>query len=639
MPNDEEQALQWKKRYFSALEKLEQVEQQSADTETLLRRSLSRISLALDGFDGQLDKQLDSLRNSIRSGRKPLYIGQLSEEISTRGQAVSQQQQSQPKNPQLLLSLLEKLTLPSALHKQRTILRKELSHKHAEQQIKTHIDALALLLRAAQNAEKTDTDTPATSAQPAPHTSSQKKSESEGGFLSRLFTSSEKQHKDDTKPQIDTQPLKQLLSEVSLPSPYAEQLNEINSKFNSSTDEADLNQLVSRLAELLSKLPEEHNQPGDTEVEREQPSETAEGILLQLLERITLVDPYAQELEKLRETILTTEKDQLDFSQILESLARLISHAQSLSQSEKQALEGFLLNITDTLDQIDSNIRGAQGHQNQLRQSSEKLDSAVKTEVSDMQTSVLEMNDLTELKQCIQSRLSTINQHLDSFKKENETRHEQMEHAMESMVNQIIKVESESNSLQKALEEQRNKAIKDPLTGVSNRLAYEEFIQTEYSRWQRFQHGLTMIIWDIDHFKRVNDNFGHQAGDKALTIVAQLLKNRLRKVDYLARFGGEEFVSLLPETEIEPALMVANKLREAVAKTEFHFSDKSVPLTISCGLAQFREGDTPDTVFQRADAALYQAKEAGRNCCKKEGETDKPALGGHTDRSRQGVSD
>ncbi len=635
MPNDEEQALQWKKKYFSALEKLEHVEQQSADTETLLRRSLSRISLALDGFDSQLDKQLDSLRNSIRSGRKPLYIGQLSEEISTRGQTISQQQQSQPKNPQLLLSLLEKLTLPSALHKQQAILRKELTHKHAEQQIKTHIDALALLLRAAQNAEKTSTDAPALSAQSTTDSPSQKKSESEGGFLSRLFTSSEKQRKDDVKPQTDTQPLKQLLSEVSLPSPYSEQLAEINSKFNSSTDEADLNQLVSRLAELLSKLPAECNQPNDTEGESQQPSETAEGVLLQLLERITLVDPYAQELEKLRETILTTEKNQLDFSQILESLARLISHAQSLSQSEKQALEGFLLNITDTLDQIDSNIRGAQGHQNQLRQSGEKLDSAVKTEVSDMQASVLEMNDLTELKQCIQSRLSTINQHLDRFKKENETRHEQMEHAMESMVNQIIKVESESNSLQKALEEQRNKAIKDPLTGVSNRLAYEEFIQTEYRRWQRFQHGLTMIVWDIDHFKRVNDNFGHQAGDKALTIVAQLLKNRLRKVDYLARFGGEEFVSLLPETEIEPALMVANKLREAIAETEFHFNDKRVPLTISCGLAQFREDDTPETVFQRADAALYQAKEAGRNCCKKEGETDKPALGGHTDRSRQ----
>ncbi len=630
MPNNEDQALQWKKKYFSALEKLEQTEQQSADTETLLRRSLSRISLALDGFDSQLDKQLDSLRSSIRSGRKPLYIGQLSEEISTRCQTVSQQQQSQPKNPQLLLSLLEKLTLPSALHKQQTILRKELSHKHASQQIETHIDALALLLRAAQNAEQTSTETQKiTPPQETTTTSAPKEPEPEGGFLSRLFTSSEKQRKGDVKPQTNTQPFKQLLSEVSLPSPYAEQLNEINAKFNNSTDEADLNHSISKLADLLSKLPENRDQPDAIEVKGADLSgETAEGVLLQLLDRITLVDPYAQELEKLRETILSTEKGQLDFSQILESLASLISHAQSLSQSEKQALEGFLLNITNTLDQIDSNIRGAQGHQNQLRQSSEKLDSAVKTQVSDMQTSVLEMNDLAELKQCIQSRLSTINQHLDSFKKENKIRYEQMEHAMESMVNQVIKVESESNSLQKALEEQRNRATKDPLTGVNNRLAYEEFIQTEYSRWQRFQHSLTMIIWDIDHFKRVNDDFGHQAGDKALTIVAQLLKNRLRKVDHLARFGGEEFVSLLPETEIEPALMVANKLREAIEKTEFHFNDKRVRLTISCGLAQFREGDTPDTVFQRADAALYQAKEAGRNCCKKEGETDKPALGG-----------
>ncbi len=630
MQDDESQALQWKKKYFSALEKLEQTEQKSADTDTLLRRSLSRLSLALDGFDGQLDKQLDKLRNDIRNGRKPLHIGQLSEEISERGQAVSQQQQSQPKNQQLLLALLEKLSLPGALNKQKTALCRELKHKHADQQINAHIDTLAILLRAAQGANKTDDVSATETPQQAIDTPEAKKESSEGGFLSRLFSSDNKQKMDNTNTQTttNTQPLQQLLNEVSLPSPYAEQLDDLNTKLDNSADEANLTHVVSKLAKLLSALPEERENVSSEKVEPTSPQgETASEVLLQLLDRITLVDPYAQQLEALREEISSKEESQLDFSQILESLATLISHAQSLSQSERQALEGFLLNITDTLDQIDSNIRGTQI--NQLRQSGEQLDSAVKSQVSDIQTSVLEMNNLAELKQCIQSRLQTINQHLDTFREENEEHYQQMEQAVESLADQVIKIESESNSLRKSLEEQRNKATKDPLTGISNRLAYDEFMSNEYSRWQRFQHDLTLIIWDIDHFKQVNDNFGHQAGDKALTIVAKLLKSKLRKVDYLARFGGEEFVSLLPETEVESALMVANKLRNIIAKTEFHFSDQTVPLTISCGLAQFHEGDTPETVFQRADAALYQAKAAGRNQCQTEAEIKTPALGGH----------
>lgn len=630
MQDDENQALQWKKKYFSALEKLEQAEQKSADDDTLLRRSLSRISLALDGFDGPLDKQLDKLRNDIRSGRKTLHIGQLSEEISERGQAVSQQQQSQPKNQQLLLTLLEKLTLPSALNKQKTTLCRELSHKHAGQQINAHIDTLAILLRAAQGANKTNDVTATEAPQQAAEKPKAKKESSEGGFLSRLFSGDDKQKTENTSTQTatSTQPLQQLLSEVSLPSPYSEQLDDLNAKLDNSVDEVDLTHFVSKLAKLLSALPEERKSASNEEAEPTTPQgETASEVLLQLLDRITLVDPYAQQLEALREEISGKEESQLDFSQILESLATLISHAQSLSQSEKQALEGFLLNITDTLDQIDSNIRGTQI--NQLRQSGEQLDSAVKSQVSDIQTSVLEMNNLAELKQCIQSRLQTINQHLDTFREENEERYQQMEQAVGSLADQVIKIESESDSLRKSLEEQRNKATKDPLTGISNRLAYDEFMLNEHSRWQRFQHDLTLIIWDIDHFKRVNDNFGHQAGDKALTIVAKLLKSKLRKVDHLARFGGEEFVSLLPETEIGSALMVANKLRNIIAETEFHFSDQTVPLTISCGLAQFHEGDTPETVFQRADAALYQAKAAGRNQCQTEAKIETPALGGH----------
>jgi diguanylate cyclase len=122
----------------------------------------------------------------------------------------------------------------------------------------------------------------------------------------------------------------------------------------------------------------------------------------------------------------------------------------------------------------------------------------------------------------------------------------------------------------------------------------------------------------VDHFKKINDRYGHQAGDKVLRIIAKRLTDQVRESDFVARYGGEEFVVLLPEADPASALAVAEKLRKSIDDLEFHYRDEPVPITISCGIATFRQNDDPESVFRRADAALYRAKEAGRNCCRSE---------------------
>jgi len=627
MPDENNQAIQWKKKYFSTLEELEKLEQQSADNDTLLRRSLLSLSLALDGFDNKLDQQLDKLRKDIRGGRKPLPLGQASEEVSTLGQQVSRQIQARPQGHQLLLKLLEQLTLPDTLQKQQTSLSKELGQRHAEALVDTHLDKLIILLRAAQAIATKETE--ATSATLAKETA-EPQATSSGSFFGRLFNKEEtppaQTHEaESSQKNVPTsEHLKQLLNEVSLPLPFSEQLNKINQQLKAPLDKSSLNQLISQLAQLLSTLPIK----SDTSNE-ESTTSSINDILLQLLDRITLVDPYAQELQLLREELSATHGDTLDITLFLERLTTLISQAQSLSQDEKQELEGFLLHITETLAEIDSHIRGTQNHQQQAQQSTQQLDDMVQGQVEGIQNSILEVDNLSELKQCIQARLTTIREQVKSFRNDNDARQHIMEQEMTSLVSKVAKIESESKQLKKTLEQQREKSMHDPLTGVSNRLAYEEFLHHEFSSWQRRKHALTMVVWDIDHFKKVNDTFGHQAGDKALTIVAQLLKKRLRDSDYLARYGGEEFVSLLPETSLPAALKLSNELREAIAASEFHYNDQQVLLTISCGLAEFHDDDTPESVFQRADAALYQAKEQGRNCCVVESSIKNPSSGGH----------
>jgi diguanylate cyclase len=126
-----------------------------------------------------------------------------------------------------------------------------------------------------------------------------------------------------------------------------------------------------------------------------------------------------------------------------------------------------------------------------------------------------------------------------------------------------------------------------------------------------------MLVWDIDRFKRINDTYGHRAGDRVLREVASCFAGRLRTSDFVARIGGEEFCTLLVGTDAEAALRVANELREAIANLKLLFHGTPVRVTVSCGLTTLRDDDTADAakIFDRADAALYRAKDAGRNLC------------------------
>lgn len=155
-------------------------------------------------------------------------------------------------------------------------------------------------------------------------------------------------------------------------------------------------------------------------------------------------------------------------------------------------------------------------------------------------------------------------------------------------------------------------AYVDGLTGIHNRRYFEMRIVEELERASRFQGRMSVIMVDIDNFKRVNDEFGHLLGDEVLRLVANILKQQLRKSDLLCRYGGEEFAIVVPETTGENALRVAEKLRRQIETHHFPGVPRSV--TISCGVSEYpTQGITRDEVVAAADAALYMAKQAGRN--------------------------
>ena len=174
-------------------------------------------------------------------------------------------------------------------------------------------------------------------------------------------------------------------------------------------------------------------------------------------------------------------------------------------------------------------------------------------------------------------------------------------------------MEQEAQGYREHLEVQRQKALIDPLTGLPNRAAWSERLDYEVNAWHQRGNSLSLAMLDLDHFKRINDGYGHLAGDKVLKIIANVLSKRLRPTDFIARFGGEEFVLLMPDSTLADALAVGEVLREAIAACPFHFKGEPVTITVSMGVAQFQPGERSDLALKRADEALYRAKAAGRN--------------------------
>ncbi len=176
----------------------------------------------------------------------------------------------------------------------------------------------------------------------------------------------------------------------------------------------------------------------------------------------------------------------------------------------------------------------------------------------------------------------------------------------------------EKAQLKKQVKEAYNRmvdmSVRDELTGLFNRRYFIDAIEAEVARSQRYKTDLVLCIFDIDHFKIVNDTYGHPAGDKVLSKIGNLLKDSIRDNDIACRYGGEEFAILLPHTNIEEASIMSERFRELIGSYDFVHNSQHMRITVSIGISQYKNGkDGSGLLLEQADRALYQAKEEGRN--------------------------
>ena len=166
----------------------------------------------------------------------------------------------------------------------------------------------------------------------------------------------------------------------------------------------------------------------------------------------------------------------------------------------------------------------------------------------------------------------------------------------------------------KMQEELRRMATTDFLTGINNRRNFMELAEKEMNRSRRYKHPCSLLMLDIDHFKKINDTYGHSAGDKVLIEFCMVCLKELRENDVFGRIGGEEFAIVLVESDANKALFAAERIRQSVASNKMNYDDEAkINLTVSIGITEMLSGDDLNSIFERADTALYHAKESGRN--------------------------
>ncbi|ARA78845.1 DeoR faimly transcriptional regulator [Pseudomonas amygdali pv. tabaci str. ATCC 11528] len=334
-----------------------------------------------------------------------------------------------------------------------------------------------------------------------------------------------------------------------------------------------------------------------------------EETLLGLLDDLTLSEHFRPQVEDMQLRL----KHGLNWYELLPILDDLAVLMLAINNGGQQEFSTYLKQLNERLESFQSHLQAASEDHAEDQSTARDLNEQLREQVGGLQISVQDASDLTSLKQVLDNRFEGLLSTMDHYQLKRDAREREVASRLQGLSARVASMEQEALGFRTHLEEQRQKALIDPLTGLPNRAAWGERLEQEMTRWQHEKNSLLVCILDLDHFKRINDGYGHLAGDKVLKIVANVFRKRLRSDDFLARFGGEEFVMLLPATPPGTGLTLLDELRAAVESCPFHFKGERVTITVSIGVTAFRTAERSDTAIKRADQALYKAKENGRN--------------------------
>lgn len=576
----------WKDKYLTALEDQEKRERAQQELASLLMRAVTRIALIADGVDSTLDKQLAGLRQMLRDGnpsRRDLntVVDALEGQVKRLDDVRSERTRTIQQSFKSLISQLNQLRPEKASRQQLNQLDKSLGRRAGK------VEEYASLVKEFSRVQKGLL-------------------EDAGGLrISKPFWHRWAPESESEVVAPPEEPPSDRPADREDAAPAEQEAQGIAPHELSESDGLD----------LASELIAEPDAIDPASVGKEPPfsklNQAVCAILTELLDQIE-VPPMAKENYEGAHKQLARGLNWYELVPVLEDVSIVVMSAFDNNQKE---FEKFLSRLNGRLSEAYQFISASRSVHEDGAEANRELKDSMQAQVSAMQQSVVAATSLDHLKSEVNQRLEQIVAAMDDHSRGEQAREASLSEQLDSLVERVKNMEAASADVEQRIEEQRQKALRDVLTQLPNREAYQQRLEQEFDRWQRYHRPLTMVVCDVDHFKKINDSYGHLAGDKVLRIIARTLKKRLRKTDFIARYGGEEFVILMPETPEEAALKVCEGVRQAIANCPFHFKEQPVKITTSFGVSGFYEGDLADAVFARADKALYEAKNRGRDRC------------------------
>ena len=640
------EAERWKEKYLKGVEQQDTLERRWNARLDLLRRGLVRSTLAAEGTDRTVDQCMKEMREAVRTNDMDAALAALLPRLEKAVLDSEQRRETRVEQVSValntLVTQLQALPLPREVSKPLKAFAKQLDNRV------THAREIPLLLDELSHLQGQALAPQLNGAEPP-----------KPGLLQRLFGTQESDN-----PSIEAAPAPQPVAPRAVAPPVMlKPLAVTPAEAEPVIAEVEPEQLtpaalpdedVQVFAEpevAVIEVPDEHASSGalesvvalveaensqaqaaeSTEPELElEPDEIdavyalpdapeptyssvaehIESTLLGLLNDLSLPEHHRPQAEAMRKRL---EKG-LNWYELLPILDDLAVLMLAITDSGQHEFEAYLKQLNERLESFQNNLQAASEGHAEGRSAADDLHSQLREHVDGLQNSMQDAVDLNSLKHLLENRLEGLLGTMDQHQQQRNAREQEVAAHLQGLAERIAQMEQQAQGYREHLEEQRQKALIDPLTGLPNRAAWGERLQYEVEQWQIHGNPLLIAMLDLDHFKRINDGYGHLAGDKVLKIIAAQLRRHLRPVDFIARFGGEEFVLLMADTPLTTGLQLVDKLRTAIEACPFHFKGEPVTITLSIGVSAFRAGDRSDQVLKRADEALYRAKHRGRNC-------------------------
>lgn len=566
MTSAESREHHWKTKYLDFLEEHEQEQSRQEDLIRVLRRGLLSVSLVGDGLDPDLDNKLATLRSTLQKlERNSPGLDDLVQAIETDLLRMDSQRNQE--------AVALKFTLSKSIS--------ELIECKALQSS----DFLKTLKRMQKDVRKSSED----------RRTQHGLLKDFAAILTAIVTNTPIENMSADKDKSFWQKLTHSLLQP----------------------EPEKKQTAPTVAESEPSEPKNKSEPASKPLESVLPA-TDDNVVRQACEFISQVMELLAPVEAVNVVAnnLRNELKQATASEIPLLLQKTLNVINMAHVSEQKRLKDYLKSVHNSLEDLGSLVSKSQSFGKQRSDLDRKLDSDLRFDLESITDHVKGAKDLQNLKESIQDKLDNMICTVDAARDARQEVEKAYSEEIRQLVSKVEYMEKESRELNESVKQQQEAMRLDSLTSLNNRNAYFEKIAEEFEVWKETDDQLCLCLGDIDYLHKLNENHGHSIGDKAIQLIAQELNTRMRKSDFLARYGGEQFVMILPATSAETALDAMESNREHIGRCKFKCKDSTLNITMSFGITEFGQGDTLDTAFTRVEDALQQAKNSGRNCCR-----------------------